>query len=253
MAHEHFDSILRRSSRLFSLVDYLYRSSNAAEGIFPTDEPSGVVPGPDPDRIAVIGEGTALGYGVLTHRMGVAAQFASQLSAHSGRGAQWTTIGLPGYRIRSAVRVIASEGDVWSHTDFVIVIAGIADTLKLTTVRAWSRHISATIEALTRVLPMDAQILVAEIPPLSNDGGMSVLARLAAGRQARRLNQATRTILAACTRCSVVRFPDDVQQELWHPESRPAKYAELYQKWARGILEEAARGAVDRLGHAARR
>ena len=252
MSHERFDSIRRRSTRLFSFVEYLRRRSSSSEDIFPTDEASGFVPGPDPDRIVVIGEATALGYGVLTHRMGVAAQFASQLSAHSGRGARWTTLGLQGYRIRSAARIISNERELWAGTDFVIVIAGIADTLKLTTVRAWSHHVRSTIHTLVGVLPVDAQILMAEIPPLSSDGAMSALARLAAGRQARKLNQATRKVVAMCPRCRLVRFPDDVQQELWHPEARPAKYAELYQTWARSILEDAARGSGERLGHAAR-
>jgi hypothetical protein len=252
MAHERFDTIRRRSTRLFSFVDYLHRRSNASEDIFPTDEASGFVPGPDPDQIVVIGEATALGFGVLSHRMGVAAQFASQLAAHSGRGVRWTTLGLPGYRIRSAARVIASERELWASTDFVIVIAGIADTLRLTTVRSWSHHVRSTIHTLVRVLPVDAQILMAEIPPLSDDGGMSPLTRLASGRQARKLNQATRTVVATCPRCRLVRFPDDVQQELWHPEARPAKYAELYQSWARSMLEDAARGSRERLGHGVR-
>jgi hypothetical protein len=251
MVRDYFDTFLRRSSRLFSFMDYLVRRAGASEGIYPSDEPSGVIDGPDPDRVVVIGEATALGYGVLTHRMGVAAQFASLLSVHTGRGAEWMTVGLPGSRIRSAVRVVEAEDSRWAHTDFVIVIAGIADTFQLTSVRTWSRHVRVTIDALVAVLPVDAQILLAEIPPLSGDGGMTALARVAAARQARRLNQATRVVVAACTRCRVVAFPTGLEQELWHPQTRPAKYADLYRRWAKAILEEAARGSREGSGHAA--
>ena len=247
MAPDYFNTFLRRSSRLFSFMDYLVRRAGASEGIYPSDEPSGSVDGPDPDRVAVIGEATALGYGVRTHRMGVAAQFARQLGARTGRGVEWRTLGLPGSRIRSAGKVIVAEDGIWAHTDFVIVIAGIADTFELTSVRTWTRHLRGTIDALVAALPIDAQVLIAEIPPLSADGGMTALARVAAGRQARKLNQATRTVVAACPRCRVVRFPDYVQQELWHAEFRPAMYAELYRIWARAILEEAVRGSKDRL------
>jgi hypothetical protein len=252
MTHATLGSMVRGTTRMVNFVEYLFRRGDHSGDIYPTDASFGRVEGPDPDRIVVIGEATAMGYGVLTHHMGIAAQFARQLSIHTRRGADWSILPLTGNRLRSAPRLIGQVGSKVAGADFVILIAGIVDTLALTSTRAWTRQLTATIDAILEHLPIDGQILVAAIPPLNADGGMSPLARLATGHQARVLNQATTKVVARHPRCSLVRFPVELRHQLWRPESRPATYAIMYEAWARTMLVTAATEARPRLGHTAR-
>ena len=73
------------------------RSSCFAPGIAasvlpkPTDAPVVNVPGPDPDRLLVVGGGIAVGFGVLSHELGIAGHVARQVSVRPGAGSMSTS------------------------------------------------------------------------------------------------------------------------------------------------------------------
>ena len=235
----HGRPVVDRAARAFSFVDYLFRRTNRYGDIYPNDEPFGVIDGTDPDHVVVIGEATAMGYGVVTHQVGLAAQFARLLSGRTARGTRWSMVALPGNSIKAGPRLVEEMQGSLTRADFVILVAGIADTLLLRSAASWTGHLTATLDAVFADVAIDALVLVAEIPPLSKDGAISRLARLASGRQSRLLNQATRRVVEPRHRCEVVPFPADLQQELWHQELRPASYIAMYAEWAAAILRVA--------------
>ncbi|MCU1578207.1 MAG: hypothetical protein JWP19_411 [Rhodoglobus sp.] len=230
-------STVRRTFRLATFLDYLARRGFQEGNIYPDDEPSGRVIGPNHDRVMVIGEATAMGYGIRTHELGVAAQFARKLSARTGRGVEWSTVGLRGNRLRSAPRVCAREQAALARTDVVILITGIVDTLTLTSTATWTQNLRATLTALHRELPVDARVLIAETPPLSSLGAINALARRASTHQAKLLNDATRAIVADYPQCVTVPFPPGIDQQMWRPEYNAPAFAVVYGQWAQAMLD----------------
>ena len=228
-------------ARPIGFLEYVFRRTDTSGDIFPTDAAHGVVTGPNPERIIVLGESTAVGLGMLTHELGLAGHLARQYGVRTGRGVEWSTMGLPDRKLRSAVALIgdgtAREDTVFESTDIVVVMAGIADTLSLTSARRWRTQLIAALDALQRELPQDGHVAIAEIPPMDNAGSISQTARRAAGAHARQLNEVTREVVAVRAGCSSIPFPQELQRSLWKPESQQASYLRMYTIWATGILE----------------
>ena len=233
------NSMVRRTFRLANFLDYLARRGFETGKIFPDDAAHGRVAGANHDRVMVIGEATATGYGIRTHQLGVAAQFARRLAARTGRGVEWSTVGIPGSRLRAGPRVAAAEASSLAKSDFVILIAGIVDTLALTRRATWARHLTATLVTLHDELPMDARILVTEIPPLNNLGAITAILRRATSFQARLLNETTRNVVATFPRCILVPFPSEVVQQMWRPELNTPSFPHVYAEWAQAMINAA--------------
>jgi len=237
MSRSYPTSLVRSVVRAISYAGYQLRRRDHSGDIYPSDDPAGYVAGRCPDRIIVIGEATAMGYGVLTHELGLAAQFARQLSARSERGAEWWTIPLPENLIGHAPQLIHAMRSRLAHVDIVIIVAGIADTLSLTTTTAWRRQLTATMDALRLYLPMDALILIPRIPPLSKAGAIPPVMRWASSYQAERLNEASAAVLRARPRCGHVDFPAGLDNQMWQVETCPAAYRDLYSTWAAALVD----------------
>jgi hypothetical protein len=229
----------RTAVRGLSFAGFRLRGRDAAGGIYPSDRPEGWRVGLAPDRVIVIGEATAMGYGVRTHELGLAAQFARHLSASTGRGCEWSAVAIPGNRIRSAVKVVRSNRTPVARADYVILMLGIVDTLSLTTCASWGKHLAATLDALLEELSTDAVILVPLTPPLSKVGAIPTLERWASTHQSTLLNTTTIEVVAARPQCEVVEFPAGLYQELWKPETPPAQYGALYDEWADALVNVA--------------
>ena len=232
------------AARGASFIKFLLRPRTRADDLFPTDTPAGVVAGPDPDRVLMLGEATGMGYGVLTHDLGLAGQFARRLSQHTGRGVEWSTYPIPGGRLRGAPRAIAEIAARLEGTDIFILVAGIVDTLSLTTRTAWGRDLAETLDGVGACLPSDALILIAEIPPLGEAYEITPLSRLASGRQSRALNRCTRVMVAGRPRCVAAPFPEGVRQAVWSTRTLPPSYAGMYAAWSAALVDVAGRRAA---------
>ncbi|MBM7412311.1 hypothetical protein JOE38_002134 [Clavibacter michiganensis] len=217
--------------------EFLYRRSDASGDIHPDDAAHGTVDGPDPDRIAVVGEMGMISLGVRTHQIALPAFLARHHATRTGRGVNWSIAPLPGSRLREAPAVIERAEDDLARADAVVLLAGITDVMRVTSSRAWSRHMQGAIDALRVHLPRDAWILVADIPPLDNAGSLSRPARLAAGLHAQALNRSTRDVIDGlpCTRA--VPFPEGLTRALWRPESEESRYQRTYRSWGAHLSE----------------
>jgi hypothetical protein len=217
--------------------EFLYRRSDKAGDILPDDAAHGTVEGPDPDRIAVVGETGMISLGVRTHQIALPAFLARHHATRTGRGVAWSIAPLPGARLREAPAVIARVEDDLARADAVVLLAGITDVLRVTSTRAWSRQMRDAIEALRARLPQDAWILVADIPPLDNAGSLSRQARLAAGLHAQALNRHAREVIDELPRTRAVTFPQELTRALWRPDSEESRYQRTYRAWGAHLAE----------------
>jgi hypothetical protein len=218
-----------------AFVEFFFRRQDASGDIYPDDAGRGIVDGPAFDRIVIVGEGTAIGLGVSINALAMGAQLARKLSHATGKGVHWTSIGLDKYRLGSAPALIRDTPSI-ATVDLVIVMAGITDTLLLTSRRRWERAVEDTLAELDGVLSRDAVIVFAEIPPMDNAGSISRAARAASGHHAAALNKITRRLVFARKRVLSVAFPRSLREELWLPESRESPYANMYAIWANALV-----------------
>jgi hypothetical protein len=75
--------IAQAAVRPVIFVQYVALRAGLQSNVFPRDAGEGVVPGEDPQRVLVMGEATAVGFGVLSHELGMAGHFARR-AASSG-------------------------------------------------------------------------------------------------------------------------------------------------------------------------
>lgn len=230
-------------------VKRLFRRRDEGGDIYPDDASRGIVAGPAFDRILVLGEGTAVGLGVSVSDLAMGAQLARELSHGTRKGVHWSSIALDRFRLDSAPALIRDTPSI-ATVDLVIVIAGITDTLRLTSLRAWELAVTDTLAALESLLSRDAVIVFAEIPPMDNAGSISRIARATSGRRAAAFNAATRRLVLGRDRAISVAFPASLRNEVWLPGSRESSYATMYALWADAvvvaILDE--RGRAHRVG-----
>jgi hypothetical protein len=224
-------AILHALAQSVGFIEFLFRRRDASGDIYPTDAVAGVVDGPRPLGLLVVGEGTAMGLGVATHALAPAAQTARRLARITQRGVSWSALGFPDARMRSAGALTADASN-FAGVDVVIVMAGIVDTLCMTPVAQWKQQLGSLLDDLDSVLAPHSRVIVAQIPPMDNAGSISRGARLAAGLHARRLNAATRTVVAGRADAEVTAFPSELTDDLWVPKSEQGLYRRLYAVWA---------------------
>jgi hypothetical protein len=229
--------LLAHAAAAARAAEYLYRRSDASGDFHPDDARQGIVEGPDPDRIAVVGETGMISLGVRTHQISLPAFLARHHASRTGRGVFWSIAPLPGARLREAPAVVAAAECELVRADAVVLLAGITDVLRVTSARAWARQMREAVDALREHLPRDAWILVAAIPPLDNAGSLSRPARMAAGIHAQALNRRTREVVDGlpCTR--VIPFPEELTRSLWVPESEESRYQGTYRTWGTHLAE----------------
>jgi hypothetical protein len=226
------------------VAEFLYRRSDASGDFHPDDADHGTVEGPDPDRIAVLGETGMISLGVRTHQIALPAFLARHHATRTGRGVVWSIAPLPGARLREAPAVIAGAECDLVRADAVVLLVGITDVLRVTSARAWGRQMRTAVDALREHLPRDAWILVADIPPLDNAGSLSRAARVAAGIHGQALNRRTREVVDGLPFTRVITFPEELTRSLWQPESEESRYQRTYRAWGAHLAEAlvAARG-----------
>ncbi|MFD3444467.1 SGNH/GDSL hydrolase family protein [Microbacteriaceae bacterium 4G12] len=244
----------RASRRLVTVILRPVALSNLAarvprlQGVpLPRDDGYGMVPGPDPLKVAVIGDATAVGFGTVSQQLGVAGHFARLLGRRDRRGVEWNTAQFPEFTMRRAMEVV-SDGALLRGTEKVVVIVGIRDAVGLMPLGAWSRLVDEMLATLRAQLPPTARVTVAEIPPLELYSSMPPFLRRWIAIHARDLNAETRAVVARHERVSTIAFPAEQAIDLL--SLGEARVSELYLGWAQSLLaadvpEESRSGGVE--------
>lgn len=154
------DPVFRVWSPLF-----LLRAGIASSALpRPTDAPLVQVPGPDPDRVLVIGGGIAVGFGVLSHELGIAGHLARQISAATGRGIDVDILAEADFRVDDAPARI--RGVSFSTYDAVVIFLGVTDAVRHTSGRAWNRSLSALLDDMNSWSAAGTRFFVVGIQPV---------------------------------------------------------------------------------------
>lgn len=171
----------------------------------PEDAPRAQAPGVDPDRILVFGNGAAVGWGVRSHDVALPGQLARRLSNLTGRGVDVDAVADAALTIRTAAAAVpaATLGDY----DAIVVIVGVSDALRLTSVAAWRRGMLELLDAVDADARPGTELVIVGIHRPSTITAFSVREAGVVDRHAARLDAVTRMICDARARTHFVEPP----------------------------------------------
>jgi hypothetical protein len=194
----------------------------------PDDAPTAHAPGIDPDRILVFGNGAAVGWGVRSHDLALPGHLARRISAQTGRGTDVDAVADPALTVHTAADALPVQR--LAAYDAVIVVLGVSDALRMTSMRVWARDLTGLIGRLRETVHEGAEIVVVGINVPSRLGVFSMKEGSLIDDHADDLNAATRQICAE----SGVRYvepPESIEQKN-HDGTRTALATDLFRLWA---------------------
>ena len=144
---------------------FLLRAGYAASVLpKPTDAPVVNIPGPDPDRLLVVGGGIAVGFGVLSHELGIVGHVARQVSVATGRGVHVDIFAERELRIDGASRRLLETN--LSAYDAIVLFLGVTDAIRRTSTRAWRAELSALLQDIDSRAAAGTRTVVVGVQPV---------------------------------------------------------------------------------------
>ena len=189
-------------------------------------------PGPDPDRILLVGGGPVRGLGVASHELGIGGHIAHLLSTITGRGVDLELRGVSGLTSADIPNLLET-GPTLAQFDVLVVMAGTREAMYLPSVARWRRDIRALLARITELSPRGLSVVIAGIPPLPTALPLSRRFGPLVGRHIARLNLETMVACAAAG-FSYVAFSQETDA--------PRSFGDtsVYRHWAVAIAEELA-------------
>jgi len=171
----------------------------------PLDAPQAHSPGIDSDRILIVGGGSAVGWGVLSHTLALPGALARALTAQSGRGAYVDVSADSHMTVANAESWIEFDR-LWRY-DTIVLTLGFRDAGRLTPTRVWRRDLTALLQRILAASSVDTQVFVAGITPFASLAAFRTVLGAVAGRHAAALNTVSAAVCAATERVSYVAIP----------------------------------------------
>ncbi|MGY4857474.1 GAF domain-containing protein [Cryobacterium sp. AP23] len=197
----------------------------------PLDAPQVHSPGRDSHRILIVGGGMAVGWGVLSHTLGLPGSLARALTARTGRGAGVDVTARSSMTVRTAHRHI--DFDTLRRYDAVVLTLGIGDAGQLTSPRAWLHDLARLVERIQLSTAGGTEIYLAGIVALSSLPIFKTPLGALAGAQAQALNRASIAYCAQQNGISYVRLPATVAST-----SGRFRSATDYEVWADSLAAQ---------------
>ncbi|WP_063725746.1 GNAT family N-acetyltransferase [Cryptosporangium arvum] len=142
-----------------------------------------------PLNVVVVGDSTAAGCGVTSHREGFACGFAHELTARTGRPVRWEVVGQFGATARRVRHKLIPR--VGADFDLAVLLAGGNDVLGGRDPEHWRDDLTAILDALEE---RAGRVVVAGAPPFARFPGLpGALGRYLAQR-ADALDDASRAV-----------------------------------------------------------
>jgi hypothetical protein len=174
--------------------------------LYPEDLPVLHGPGPDPDRILLIGGGLVRGVGIRSYELGIAGSLARKLAASTGRGADVEAIGIEMLSARRAIEVLRAQN--LGRFDAVILMLGNSEVLSGRPMRLWRRDVRAVLAAIAEIAPGGPPMLIAASPPFSAAIDVAPVLRRRVARGISRLNAETRRAVAESDVATFIAFDE---------------------------------------------
>ncbi len=159
-----FDQVLRTVTAPLGEILSRALARKWADLPSPRDETHVFAMGPDPDRVLLIGGGAVVGYGVASHELALGGQLARRLSALTGRGVEVEIIADVNLSVAQCATMLESY-DLWRF-DAVVVMAGMRETLALTSRATWRAALASLINSIERVGSVELTTVIVGLPPL---------------------------------------------------------------------------------------
>jgi lysophospholipase L1-like esterase len=201
--------------------------------------------GPDPLRLVVAGESTAMGVGVPEHAVGLAGHLARALSSAAGRPVRWRVLGRSGATARALLSEFIDPAPRLD-ADVVVVILGVNDTLGFSSPAGWTRALDALLDSIRRQSVGTALVLAA-VPAMQHFPALPWPLRQVLGLRAHILDRAAMEWARARPLVVHVPFPLAERAEIpemfcsdgFHPS------ADGYARWSAALAEAASKSWVD--------
>jgi len=191
----------------------------------PLDAPQAHSAGLDSHRILLVGGGAAVGWGVLSHTLGLPGSLARALTARTGRGADVDVFAASNMTARSAVGYI--DVDTLRRYHAVVLTLGVGDAGRLTSPRAWRQDLARLVDRVLQSSPSGTEIYLAGIVPLASLPLFRTPLGALAGAQARTLNEVSARFCARQDGITFVPLPATPASE-----SGRFRSASDYEVWA---------------------
>jgi hypothetical protein len=171
----------------------------------PFDSPRQVVAGPDPDRVLVIGNGPAIGFGVLSQELALPGHLAKRLSDATGRGVRVDVLARRGTTAALAPRLIDEVR--MSHYDAVLVCIGSSDAYNLLPEERWRADLAQLTDILRSATTPTTAIAVLGLRPLQRPNAALGRAGRLVDAHAKRLDRIAEEVCGR--RTGVLHIPSD--------------------------------------------
>jgi hypothetical protein len=129
----------------------------------PLDTARQFVAGPDPDRVLVLGNGPAIGFGVLTQELSLPGHLARRLAAVTGRGASVDVAARRGVTAATAPALLGEFR--MSRYDAVVLCIGSSDAYNLLSEERWRADLAQLLDTVRAATTPETVIAVPAIRP----------------------------------------------------------------------------------------
>ena len=158
----------------------------------------GLLGGPDPVRLLVLGDSTAAGVGVDRHSDGLPGALSRALAATLGRGVRWQVHARSGAttgQLRSYFLPAATS----EPFDFIFLTTGVNDVMQLRRKRQFMHDLREILDALRKESP-EAWIIVPGVPRMDRFDSLPDPLSSILGARSHRINTGAREVIEGRSR-----------------------------------------------------
>jgi len=182
------------------------------------------------DRVLLVGNGAAVGYGVLNHDLSLAGNLGRLLTTETGRATYVTVVSDGDMTAAGALDALRSA-DLEPY-DAIVVTVGINEALRLSSGARWQRQIEHLVDFVLSPAVPKLHLFFVGIPPLDSLTAVPRWVGMIADRHSRELNA---RLAGVCDRHEGVVFVP------FHPRPAPDvsrhRSTETYREWAQEIVD----------------
>jgi hypothetical protein len=186
--------------------------------------------GPFPFRVLLFGGGPAVGYGVLSHDLGLAGHLARCLTQATGYGIDMDVVAQVDLRCRK-MPALVSDVDLERY-DMVIMSVGVQDVLDFASVSEWSDSVEHVLDLLREGSERAYPVCVIAVPTISSVFDLEAVLARAADHRAAEFNNRLNEL---CTIRPGYTFVPIVQEG----EAVPCRErrSDFYRRWAEPMAD----------------
>jgi hypothetical protein len=222
--------ILRASLRLVRPIiafNYVAGAPTRLAAGVPDDASHGLIEGPRPLHLLVVGGLSGSSVGVRSFELGVAHQFAKSLARSTGRGVEWESLATDRPRLAATAASIRSLEGLGSF-DFIVLSPGTTDVLSFASLRLWRQEIERLVIFLAEKTSPRALIVVTRIPDVSNYVQVGPMLSEILSDDSRRFSAAAADACARTPKTEFVELPLVEKSDFLNGAF---SYTALYRRW----------------------